>query len=141
MASSETSVPDKTSNQRRTVYLGDILYGKSVNTASSWSESMPCKILATCQLTSLISNHSSTLLIFQHGRPQGRVCRAVVNECAEGRHDCSSHAACIDTAEGRCTSNFDTSLSPFNFSEYQISRWYIEKSKIRMMLIYISYMA
>ncbi|GMS89863.1 hypothetical protein PENTCL1PPCAC_12038, partial [Pristionchus entomophagus] len=52
----------------------------------------------------------------QHGRPQGRVCRAVVNECAEGRHDCSSHAACIDTAEGyacRCHDGYrDESTQP-----------------------------
>lgn len=45
----------------------------------------------------------------QHGRPAGRVCRAVVNECAEGRHDCSSHATCIDTADGftcRCKDSY-----------------------------------
>ncbi|KAK5972270.1 hypothetical protein GCK32_014063, partial [Trichostrongylus colubriformis] len=52
----------------------------------------------------------------QHGRPAGRICRAVVNECAEGKHDCSRHAACIDTADGftcRCHDNYrDESPSP-----------------------------
>ncbi|KAK6743395.1 hypothetical protein RB195_010571 [Necator americanus] len=45
----------------------------------------------------------------QHGRSAGRICRPVVNECAEGKHDCSSHASCIDTADGftcRCHDNY-----------------------------------
>lgn len=45
----------------------------------------------------------------QHGRPAGRVCRAVLNECAEGKHDCSLNATCIDTAESftcRCRDGF-----------------------------------
>ncbi|KIH62811.1 calcium binding EGF domain protein [Ancylostoma duodenale] len=52
----------------------------------------------------------------QHGRPAGRICRPVVNECAEGKHDCSTHASCIDTADGftcRCHDNYrDESPSP-----------------------------
>uniref|UniRef100_A0A158PBM6 EGF-like domain-containing protein n=1 Tax=Angiostrongylus cantonensis TaxID=6313 RepID=A0A158PBM6_ANGCA len=50
-----------------------------------------------------------------HGRPPGRVCRPVLNECAERKHDCSSHASCIDTIDGftcRCHDNYRDE-SPF----------------------------
>uniref|UniRef100_A0A915D433 Transmembrane cell adhesion receptor mua-3 n=1 Tax=Ditylenchus dipsaci TaxID=166011 RepID=A0A915D433_9BILA len=45
----------------------------------------------------------------QHGRPPGRVCRIVVNECEEHKHDCSANAACIDTADAftcRCNDGY-----------------------------------
>ena len=45
----------------------------------------------------------------QHGRPNGRVCRQVINECTSNQHDCSRHASCIDTADGftcRCHDSY-----------------------------------
>uniref|UniRef100_A0A0R3QEA0 EGF-like domain-containing protein n=1 Tax=Brugia timori TaxID=42155 RepID=A0A0R3QEA0_9BILA len=45
----------------------------------------------------------------QHGMAAGHVCRKVVNECATGKHDCSSSATCIDTADlftCRCRDGF-----------------------------------
>uniref|UniRef100_A0A158RCP8 VWFA domain-containing protein n=1 Tax=Thelazia callipaeda TaxID=103827 RepID=A0A158RCP8_THECL len=45
----------------------------------------------------------------QHGMAAGHVCRKVINECATGKHDCSSSASCIDTADSftcRCRDGF-----------------------------------
>ncbi|KAI1731796.1 calcium-binding EGF domain-containing protein [Ditylenchus destructor] len=59
---------------------------------------------AVCQCTSGFVDISK-----QHGRPAGRVCRVIVNECAEHKHDCSANSICIDTAESftcRCSDGY-----------------------------------